>query len=327
MKVLVTGADGFIGSHLAEGLVTGGAKVRALVIYNSFGHSGWLDRVEPEIRAEMEIIPGDVRDPQAMIKVSDDTEIIFHLASLIAIPYSYRSADSYLDTNIKGTLNILHAARHNQTAQVIHASSSEVYGNAVRVPIGEDHPIVAHSPYAATKIAADQMATAFHRSFNLPVTIIRPFNTYGPRQSARAIIPTVVSQLLADCATLKLGHLTATRDFTYVADIVDGLIAAAGKENTIGEVIQLGSGSEISIGDLVNKIAGLMDRQITIETDSQRLRPEAGEVERLLCDNSKAKRLLGWEPTVQLDDGLRRTIEWLRRHKDLPGYQSDRYLI
>jgi len=327
MRVLVTGADGFIGSHLAEGLVTGGAKVRALVMYNSFGYSGWLDRVEPEIKAEMKIIPGDIRDPQAMIEVTDGTETIFHLASLIAIPYSYRSAGSYVDTNIKGTLNILQAARHNQTSQVIHASTSEVYGNAVRVPIGEDHPIVAHSPYAATKIAADQIATAFHRSFNLPVTIIRPFNTYGPRQSARAIIPTVVSQLLTDSATLKLGHLAPTRDFTYVSDIVDGFIAAAGKEKTIGEVIQLGSGSEISIGSLANKIAGLMDRQVTIETDSQRLRPESGEVERLLCDNSKAKRLLGWVPTIQLDDGLRRTIEWLRRHKDLPGYQPDRYVI
>jgi len=283
--------------------------------------------VEPEIKAEMKIIPGDIRDPQAMIEVTDGTETIFHLASLIAIPYSYRSAGSYVDTNIKGTLNILQAARHNQTSQVIHASTSEVYGNAVRVPIGEDHPIVAHSPYAATKIAADQIATAFHRSFNLPVTIIRPFNTYGPRQSARAIIPTVVSQLLTDSATLKLGHLEPTRDFTYVSDIVDGFIAAAGKEKTIGEVIQLGSGSEISIGSLANKIAGLMDRQVTIETDSQRLRPESGEVERLLCDNSKAKRLLGWGPTIQLDDGLRRTIEWLRRHKDLPGYQSDRYVI
>jgi NAD dependent epimerase/dehydratase len=327
MKMLVTGGDGFIGSHLAEKLVAKGAKVRVLVMYNSFGHSGWLENVEPEIKTKMEIIPGDVRDPQAMIEITDNIETIFHLASLIAIPYSYRSADSYVDTNIKGTLNILQAARRNQAVQVIHASTSEVYGKAVSVPISEDHPIVSHSPYAATKIAADQMATAFHRSFDLPVTIIRPFNTYGPRQSARAIIPTVVSQLLADGATLRLGHLTPTRDFTYVSDIVDGFIAAAGKEETIGEVIHLGSGSEISIGDLAGRIAALMNREVAIATDSQRLRPETGEVERLLCDNSKAKQLLGWEPTIQLDDGLRRTIEWLSKHKDLPGYQSDQYVI
>ena len=327
MKVLVTGGDGFIGSHLAEKLVAEGAKVRVLVMYNSFGHSGWLENVEPAIKAEIEIFPGDVRDPQTMLEITDSIETIFHLASLIAIPYSYQSADSYVDTNIKGTLNILQAARRNQIIQVIHASTSEVYGKAVSVPISEDHPVVAHSPYAATKIAADQLATAFHRSFNLPVTIIRPFNTYGPRQSARAIIPTVISQLLANDATLKLGHLTPTRDFTYVSDIVDGFVAAAGKEKTIGEVIHLGSGSEISIGDLANKIAGLMNREVATATDSQRLRPESGEVERLLCDNSKAKQLLGWEPTIQLEAGLRQTIEWLRRHKDLPGYQSDQYVI
>ncbi|HUV29874.1 MAG TPA: SDR family NAD(P)-dependent oxidoreductase [Acidobacteriota bacterium] len=326
-KVLITGADGFIGSHLAELLVRRGAEVRAMIWYNAFGHAGWLDQTEPALREKIRIVPGDIRDPDVVSDATAGADIVFHLASLVAIPYSYRSPDSYVDTNVRGTLNVLQAARRHGVAQVIHTSTSEVYGNAQYVPIDENHPLVGQSPYAATKIAADQLAVSFHCSFGLPVTILRPFNTYGPRQSARAVIPTIIVQLLAGKRVIKLGNVVPKRDFTYVDDVVEGFLAAAGKDRTVGEVIQLGSETEISIGDLAQKIADLMEVKATIETDPQRVRPEAGEVQRLLCKRSEAERLLGWAPTVPLEAGLRRTIRWLADHRDLPGYMADQYVI
>ena len=325
--VLVTGADGFIGSHLAEALVSRDADVRVLVMYNAFGLSGWLDELPAEVKAKLEIVAADIRDPHLMEEALRGVDIVYHLASLIAVPFSHRSPDSYVDTNVKGTLNILQAARLHNVSHVVHTSTSEVYGSAQYVPMDEKHPLVARSPYAATKIAADQLAISFYCSFGMPVTIIRPFNTYGPRQSARAIIPTIITQLLTGQSAVKLGSLTPSRDFTYVSDIVEGFLAAAGNDRTIGEVIQLGSGSEISIGELVRKIAGLMEIDATVQTDPQRVRPVSSEVDRLLCDHSKAERMLNWTPRVSLDDGLRLTINWLADHRNLPGYRADRYMM
>jgi len=328
---LVTGADGFIGSHLVEALLDAGASVRAFVFYNSFNSWGWLDSLPRERLAAIDIFPGDVRDPNGVREALRDIDIVFHLAALIAIPFSYHSPDMYVDTNVKGTLNILQAARDLGIERMIHTSTSEVYGTAKYVPIDEDHPLQGQSPYSATKIGADQIALSFYRSFDTPVAVIRPFNTFGPRQSARAIIPTVITQILAGKRVLKLGSVHPTRDMTYVADTVAGFIAVAEADAAVGEVINLGTGFEISIGDLIHFIAETMAADIRIETDEQRIRPEKSEVERLLADNGKAFRLTGWKPAYVGREGLKRglekTVEWFKNHNGLGTYKHDIYNI
>jgi len=324
-KVLVTGSDGFIGSHLLERLVGLGANVRALVLYNSFNTWGWLDTIDREKMKNVEVIAGDIRDPHYVQEMVKGIDIVFHLASLIAIPYSYHSPDSYLETNIKGTLNLLQAARNHPVEQIIHTSTSEVYGTAQFVPITEEHPLVGQSPYAASKIAADQFAVSFNRSFDIPVTIVRPFNTYGPRQSARAIIPTVISQALAGKKAISIGNLRPTRDFTFVSDTVEGFIKAAEHEESVGKTLNLGSNSEISIDALVEKIRNLMSNSFEIVVDKGRLRPEKSEVDRLWSDNSKAKTILKWAPTISLERGLELTIEWFRKNRHL--YKENLYNI
>lgn len=330
-KILVTGADGFIGSHLTEELVRQGYDVRAFVFYNSFNSWGWLDHSPADIKGRFEVFAGDIRDPHGVKEAMRGCGVVLHLAALIAIPYSYHSPDTYVDTNIKGTLNILQAARELGVEKVIHTSTSEVYGTAQFVPITEEHPLQGQSPYAATKIGADQLALSFYRSFGLPVSIIRPFNTYGPRQSARAVIPTIISQIASGKKEIQLGALSPTRDFNYVKDTVQGFIAIAESDQSIGEVINIGSNYEISIGDLVHTISRLMNADIEIKTDSQRLRPEKSEVERLWADNSKARRLLGWEPQYcgkeGLERGLAETIAWFTDPENLNRYRTDVYNI
>lgn len=321
-RVLVTGAGGFIGSHLTERLVGLGATTRALVQYNSRGHCGWLEH-SPS-RNQIEIIAGDVRDAGSVRQAMRDVDVVFHLAALIAIPYSYQAPNSYVETNIIGTLNVLQAARELGTMRVLHTSTSEVYGTARQVPIPESHPLQGQSPYSASKIGADKLAEAFQLSFNVPVVTVRPFNTFGPRQSARAVIPTIIIQALAG-KTVKLGKLTPTRDLNFVANTVDGFLAAAIAPAAIGQTINLGSGREISIGDLVLLIGKLMDCPMPVAQDDQRLRPEKSEVERLLADNTLARTLLGWEPQVTLEEGLTCTIEWLRSNQD--KYRSDTYAV
>lgn len=327
--VLVTGADGFIGSHLTETLVRQGHKVRAFVYYNSFNSWGWLDTLDKAIQDELEIFAGDIRDPFAVHKAVEGCSVIFHLAALIAIPYSYQAPAAYVETNVTGTLNMLQAARTWGVEKVVHTSTSEVYGTAQYVPMDEDHPLQAQSPYAATKIAADQLALSFHRSFNLPVAVIRPFNTYGPRQSARAVIPTIIAQITAGKEKIKLGALEPTRDLNYVKDTVSGFMAVAVSDKAVGEVINIGSNYEISIGDLAELIAEVMGRQVTIETEAERLRPAKSEVERLWADNRKARRLLGWEPAYAGLEGLRRgledTAEWFSDPENLKHYKADIY--
>jgi dTDP-glucose 4,6-dehydratase len=328
--VLVTGADGFIGSHLVEALIREGESVRAFVLYNSLGSRGWLDDTPADLADAFEVFAGDIRDPAAVREAARGCDVIFHLAALIAIPYSYRAPDSYVDVNVKGSLNVLQAARDLGTAKVIHTSTSEVYGTAQSLPISEQHPLSAQSPYAATKIAADQLALSFHRSFATPVTVIRPFNTYGPRQSARAVLPTIITQLQQG-KRVALGSLHPTRDFSFVADTVAGFIAAMGSDVALGEVINLGSGHEISIGDAARLIAELMQRRIEFVDEAQRHRPQASEVERLLADTSKAERLLGWRPQWGGADGLRRgleqTIAWFSDDQNLQRYRADTYAI
>lgn len=330
-KVLVTGADGFIGSHLTEELVRRGFNVRAFVFYNSFGSWGWLDHASPQIQKSLDVFAGDIRDPHGVKKAMTGCDAVFHLAALIGIPYSYHSPDTYVDTNIKGTLNILQAARELGTAKVIHTSTSEVYGTARTVPIREDHPLQGQSPYSATKIGADHIAMSFHHAFESPVAIVRPFNTFGPRQSARAVIPTVITQLAGGQRRLKLGALAPTRDFSFVADTVSGFIAAAESPASVGEIINLGSGEEISIGDIAGLIADLMGTPFEMEMDAVRLRPKNSEVERLLADNAKARRLIGWEPKYAGRDGLKRglkeTIKWFSDPANLTRYKSDLYNI
>jgi NAD dependent epimerase/dehydratase len=311
-RVLVTGAGGFIGSHLVERLVELGASVRALIHYNALGSWGWLD-YSPH-RERIEVIMGDLTDRDLVFQAARNVEIVFHLGALIAIPYSYQAPSSYVRTNIEGTLNILLAARDLKVARLVHTSTSEVYGTARYVPIDENHPLQGQSPYSATKIAADKLAEAFHCSYGVPVVIVRPFNTYGPRQSTRAVIPTIISQCL-NGDTIRLGHLHPTRDLNYVSDTVEGFIRAATADNVLGQTINLGSGREISIGNLALLIARLLGKQVQIITDERRRRPEKSEVDRLLADNSKAKRLLGWEPRVSLEEGLLRTIDWMREHR------------
>jgi dTDP-glucose 4,6-dehydratase len=328
-KVLVTGAAGFIGSHLAEELVRRNFGVRAFVHYNSLGSHGWLESSPREIRDQLEIFAGDIRDPNGVRTAMKGCDAVLHLAALIAIPYSYHSPDTYVETNITGTLNVLQAARDLDVSQVLHTSTSEVYGTAQVVPITEEHRLQGQSPYSASKIGADQLALSFERSFGTPVTVVRPFNTYGPRQSARAVIPTTIPQFAAGRGTVKLGSIHPTRDFSFVSDTVEGFIAALGTKAGIGEVINIGSGFEISIGDTAKTIAKLMGVSIAIEQDAVRLRPERSEVDRLCASNAKAQKLLGWSPRVAgiegLRNGLEQTIAWFTEPKNLSRYRENVY--
>jgi NAD dependent epimerase/dehydratase len=320
-RVVVTGADGFIGGHLTELLVAHGAKVKAFVYYNSFDSWGWLDAVPAETMAEVEVFAGDVRDPNGVREALKGADAVFHLAALIGIPFSYHSPDSYVDTNVKGTLNVLQAARDLGVARVVQTSTSEVYGTAQRVPIDETHPRQGQSPYSASKIGADAMAEAFYRSFGLPVVTVRPFNTYGPRQSARAVIPTIITQLLAGRTEVRLGSLHPTRDLTYVTDTCRGFLALAEADEAVGRDVNLGVGEEISVGDLAQLIIRLVGVEATIVTEDVRLRPSLSEVERLLSDNRLAAELSGWSPDVPLEEGLTRTIEWFRDERNRAGYK------
>lgn len=328
-KVLVTGADGFIGSHLTEALVKAGYDVRAFVFYNSFNSWGWLDQASADVKSSIEVFAGDIRDPHGVNSAMTDCDAVLHLAALIAIPYSYHSPDTYVDTNIKGTLNVLQAARHLGTQRIIHTSTSEVYGTARFVPITEEHPLQGQSPYSATKIGADQLALSFHTSFELPVVTARPFNTYGPRQSARAVIPTIISQIANGNREIKLGALSPTRDFNYVEDTVRGFIAALSSTNGVGEVVNFGSNFEISVGETAELIAEVMETDVSFVSETERMRPKDSEVERLWADNAKAERLFGWKPMFSGRDGLRRgleqTIEWFRQPENLKAYKSDIY--
>ncbi len=330
-KILVTGADGFIGSHLVEALVSQGHEVRPFVLYNSFGSWGWLDEVDPHVRAELDVFAGDVRDPYGVKSAMVGCDVVLHLAALIAIPYSYHSPDTYVDTNIKGTLNVVQAARELGVSRVVHTSTSETYGTARYVPIDEEHPLQGQSPYSASKIGADQIALSFHKSFGTPVSVIRPFNTYGPRQSARAVIPTIITQLASGVRRLKLGALHPTRDFNYVSDTVRGFIAMAGSDAAIGEVVNVGSNFEVSIQDTAELIADVMGVSIEFETDAERIRPELSEVERLWASNEKAQRLLGWTPEYGSQQGLRRgleeTVAWFRDPSNLSRYKADIYNV
>jgi len=328
-KILITGADGFIGSHLTEALVRQGYKVRALVIYNPFNSWGWLDNCAPDVKGQFEVFAGDIRDPHGVKEAMKGCDAVLHLAALIAIPYSYHSPGTYVDTNITGTLNVLQAARELSVKKVVHTSTSEVYGTARFVPMTEEHPLQGQSPYSATKIAADQLVYSFYASFSLPVVIARPFNTYGPRQSARAVIPTIITQISNGQRRIKLGSVSPTRDFSYVADTVAGFIAALKSDRDIGQVINLGSNFEISIGDTAHAIAEAMGTTIEIITDEQRLRPKKSEVERLWASNTKARELLGWQPQYGGRNGFLRglteTIVWFREPTYLSAYKADVY--
>jgi len=321
-KVLVTGAGGFIGSHLTEHLVASGAQVRGFVHYNALGTWGWLD--QSSVKNEMDVIAGDIADRDSVLTAAKDVDVIFHLAALIAIPYSYDAPASYVRTNIEGTLNVLQAARLYDVERVVHTSTSEVYGTAQYAPIDEAHPLQGQSPYSASKIGADKQVEAFHLSFGVPVVTVRPFNTFGPRQSARAVIPTIITQCLTG-DVIRLGSLHPTRDLNYVANTVEGFVMAAATPAAIGQTINLGSGREISIGDLAQLIAQLMDKNMTVECDTDRLRPSKSEVERLIADDALAQALLGWKPTVSLEDGLIKTIAWLQNN--LERYRPGVYVV
>lgn len=325
MKVLVTGADGFIGSHLTEMLVRQGCAVRALSQYNSFNYWGWLEQVD--CLKDIEIVCGDVRDPHFCRDITKGVDAVFHLAALIAIPYSYVAPDSYVDTNVKGTVNICKAALDNGCSRVIHTSTSEVYGTAQYVPIDEKHPLQPQSPYSASKIGADAMAMSFFNAFNLPVTIARPFNTYGPRQSTRAVIPTIITQIASGRKQIKLGDVSPTRDFNYVLDTCRGFIALAGSDKAIGETVNIGSNFEISIGDTLHKIKAIMNSDVEFITEEQRLRPDKSEVFRLWCDNSKIHRLTGFKPEYSIDQGLKATVDWFTKPENLSRYKADIYNV
>lgn len=331
MKVLVTGADGFIGSHLSELLVEQGYDVRAFVIYNSIGSWGWLDHSPKPIKDSLDIFAGDIRDPHGVKQAMKGCDAVLHLAALISIPYSYHSPDAYVDTNIKGTLNVLQAARELDLQRVIHTSTSEVYGTARSVPITEDHPLQGQSPYSASKIAADQLAYSFHASFGLPVITVRPFNTYGPRQSARAVIPTIISQIASGKRAISLGKISPTRDFNFVRDTAAGFLSALRSSQGLGQVVNLGSNFEISIGETAQLIAETMGVRIEIVTDEVRLRPDKSEVERLWADNQRARELLGWRPGFGGREGLRRglaeTAEWFADPANLAMYKPERYQV
>ena len=329
--MLLTGAGGFIGSHLAEELIRRNFAVRALVHYNSMGSYGWLDKAPPEIRDQLDVFAGDIRDPNGMRTAMKGCDAVLHLAALIAIPYSYHSPDTYVEANIRGTLNVLQAARDLEVEHFVHTSTSEVYGTAQFVPITEEHRLQGQSPYSASKIGADQLALSFERSFGMPVTVVRPFNTYGPRQSTRAVIPTIITQIAARAAKIKLGSIHPTRDFNYVADTVGGFLAALESKGGIGEVVNIGSGFEISIGDTARLIAELMEAEIEIEHDDVRVRPERSEVDRLWASNAKAQELLGWSPRFAGVDGLRKgleqTIAWFTRQENLSRYRVNAYTL
>ena len=331
LSILVTGADGFIGSHLTEALVRQGFKVRAFVLYNSFNSWGWLDQCAEDVKDNFEVFAGDIRDPHGIKEAMRGCDIVLHLAALIAIPYSYHSPDTYVDTNIKGTLNVLQAARDLGVSRVIHTSTSEVYGTASFVPITEKHPLQGQSPYSATKIAADQLAYSFYVSFGLPVVITRPFNTYGPRQSARAVIPTIISQIASGKRQIKLGAVSPTRDFNYVQDTVNGFIAAMSSDQGLGEVVNFGSNFEISIRDTALLIGETMNAEIEIITDEARFRPPDSEVERLWADNAKANKLFGWQPTYGGREGFKKgiaeTVEWFVKSDNLSSYKTNEYNI
>lgn len=333
-SILITGADGFIGSHLVETLYHYtkiptskfyGAKIKALSLYNSFNYWGWLEEVA--CLKDIEVISGDIRDPHFCKTITKDIDIIFHLAALIAIPYSYIAPESYVDTNIKGTLNICQAALENNVKRIIHTSTSEVYGTAQYVPIDELHPLQPQSPYSASKIGADCIAMSFYNSFSLPLTTARPFNTYGPRQSARAVIPTIITQIASGIKQIKLGDTTPTRDFNFVKDTCEGFVALAESEKTIGEVINIGSNFEISIGDTLNLIKEIMQSDVEFITDSQRIRPKNSEVFRLWCDNTKIKSLTGFNPKYDIKQGLKETIDWITQPQNLAKYKSEIYNV
>lgn len=324
-KVLITGADGFIGSHLTEKLVEMGAEVTALVQYNSFNNWGWLDSFNEEVKKSVNVVSGDIREYDGIKKIIKGQDIVFHLAALIAIPYSYLSPMAYIRTNVEGTANVLEACREYGVQKIVHTSTSETYGTALYVPIDEKHPLQGQSPYSASKIGGDKIAESYYRSYNLPVATLRPFNTYGPRQSARAVIPTIISQILSGKKEIKLGSLTPTRDFNYVKDTADAFIAVAKSDNTVGEVINAGSNYEISIGALTEMIMDIIGANIKIICDDVRLRPEKSEVNRLWADNTKIKALTGWQPAYSLEQGLRETISWIE--KNMQFFKSDLYNI
>lgn len=323
-KVLVTGAGGFIGSHVAETLARSGADVRAFVRYTSRSDNGWLEQADPEVASSIEVFRGDLVNPDAVAGAIDGREVVFHLGALIPIPYSYRHPREFVSANVVGTLNVLEAARRADLGRIVHTSTSEVYGTAQTVPIDEDHALRPQSPYAASKVGADQLALSFQRSFDTPAVIARPFNTYGPRQSARAVIPTIVSQALSR-EKIELGALEPTRDFLYVEDTVAGLLRCGEADGVVGEVVNLGTGTEISIGEVAEHVLRILGRQLPVTLDEKRLRPADSEVERLIAGTDKAKRLLGWEPTVDLDEGLRRTIDWLKGSLD--DYKPSLYSV
>lgn len=326
-RVLVTGSDGFIGSHLVEALLMAGYQVRAFVLYNSFNSWGWLDTLPKKKLRDVEIFPGDVRDPNGVRRAVAGMDAVFHLAALIGIPFSYHSPDLYIDTNVKGTLNILQACRDHDVGRVLVTSTSEVYGTARYVPIDELHPLQGQSPYSASKIGADKIAESFHLSFGLPVITARPFNTYGPRQSARAVIPTIITQILAGNRRIKLGSLSPTRDLNYVEDTCRGFLALANCDEAIGKTVNIGSGQEISVGDLAGMIIRLMGTDTGIGAAEERIRPKESEVERLLCGNRFIKELTGWQPKVSLEEGLRRTINWFRVKANSAIYKPDIYAM
>ncbi|QQE78265.1 NAD-dependent 4,6-dehydratase LegB [Alicyclobacillus sp. SO9] len=330
-RVLVTGADGFIGSHLVEELVQTGCDVKAFAWYNSFGSAGWLDSLDESVRNEVDVVLGDIRDASAVKSALSQRDVVFHLAALIGIPYSYVAPESYVDTNIRGTLNVLQAVRELELEKMIHTSTSEVYGTARFVPITEDHPLQPQSPYSATKMSADELALSFYYSFQTPVAVIRPFNTYGPRQSLRAVIPTVITQIAQGAKTLRLGSLHPRRDFNYVRDTVLGFTAMAASEQSVGEVVNIGSGFDVSIGETAQLIADIMGAAVEIQTDAQRIRPKDSEVERLLADNQKAQRLLGWKPQLSGEEGLRQgltqTIAWFCTAENLKRFTPQVYTI
>lgn len=326
-KVFVTGADGFIGSHLVEGLLEEGCQVKAFVYYNSFNSWGWLDSFSKDKLEQIEIITGDIRDPNGVNTAIKGVDVVFHLAALIGIPFSYHSPDSYIDTNVKGTLNVLQACREKKVEKLLVTSTSEVYGTAQYVPIDEKHPRQGQSPYSASKIGADYITESFYRSFDLPVTIVRPFNTYGSRQSARAVIPTIITQILSGKKEIKLGSLSPTRDLVYVKDTVKGFIEIAKSEKTIGEEINIATQCEISIGDLAQEIISNIDLNVKIITDKQRIRPEKSEVERLFGCNEKILKLTNWKQQYPIEDGLKQTIDWFRKKENLKFYKSDIYNV
>ena len=327
INILITGADGFIGSHLTESLVNNGYKVRAFVYYNSFNSYGWLDTIPYDIKSKIEFFSGDIRDPNGIREAMKGIDIVYHLAALIAIPFSYHSPDSYIDTNVKGTLNILQAARDNSVKRILITSTSEVYGTAQFVPITELHPKQPQSPYSASKIGADAIADSFFRSFNLPITIVRPFNTFGPRQSARAVIPTIISQLLNGAEEIKLGDITPTRDLLFVKDTVNGFLKIAQCDELIGHEVNIATQSEISVGDLAQQIINIINPNAKIITDSVRLRPEKSEVFRLFGSNEKLKSFTDWNQKYSLGEGLKETIDWFSKKKNLQQYKSDIYNV